>query len=164
MTREVIVSPLLKPQSDDKSHKDTHVTLKCSCCFGSVPDCHPSGVRHSHQEDQNGHPGAKRSGDRHSKRQGERDRDVWFSSCDVTHERSTLTGLHFKESAHWNIKSTSQNNTWTELTVTQTNQNQRNFRVLLLQYVFVSFLSRDNTYKVLMSVCLHLEVGHTSQI
>uniref|UniRef100_A0A3Q3N2G2 GRAM domain containing 2B n=1 Tax=Mastacembelus armatus TaxID=205130 RepID=A0A3Q3N2G2_9TELE len=27
------------------------------------------------------------------------------------------------------------------------------------RYVFVSFLSRDNTYKFLMSVCLHLEVG-----
>ena len=26
------------------------------------------------------------------------------------------------------------------------------------QYMFVSFLSRDNTYKFLMSICLHLEV------
>lgn len=32
---------------------------------------------------------------------------------------------------------------------------------LFLQYVFVSFLSRDNTYKVLMSICPHLEVGLT---
>lgn len=39
----------------------------------------------------------------------------------------------------------------------------QNLCVLCLQYVFVSLLSRDNTYKVLMSVCLHLEVGHTSQ-
>lgn len=100
MTRAVIVSPLRKPQSGDKSRKDTHVTLKCSRCFGSVPDCHPSGVRHSHQEDQNGHPGAKRSGGRHNKRQGERDGGVCFSSrYDVMHERSTLTGLHFKESS-----------------------------------------------------------------
>lgn len=81
---------------------DTHVTLKkSSCCFGSVPDRHPSGIRHTHQEDQNGHPGAKRSGDRHGKRQGERDGAVWFSSrYDVTHERATLTGLHFEESSH----------------------------------------------------------------
>lgn len=28
-----------------------------------------------------------------------------------------------------------------------------------MQYVFVSLLSRDNTYKVLMSICPHLEVG-----
>ncbi|XP_075903070.1 GRAM domain-containing protein 2B isoform X3 [Nelusetta ayraudi] len=33
----------------------------------------------------------------------------------------------------------------------------QNLCVLCLQYVFVSLLSRDNTYKVLMSVCLHLE-------
>lgn len=33
------------------------------------------------------------------------------------------------------------------------------FLFLVLQYVFVSFLSRDNTYKFLMSICPHLEVG-----
>lgn len=38
----------------------------------------------------------------------------------------------------------------------------QNLCLLCLQYVFVSFLSRDNTYKILMSVCLHLEVGHES--
>uniref|UniRef100_A0A3B4VQI3 GRAM domain containing 2B n=1 Tax=Seriola dumerili TaxID=41447 RepID=A0A3B4VQI3_SERDU len=32
------------------------------------------------------------------------------------------------------------------------------------RYVFVSLLSRDNTYKFLMSVCLHLEVGQMSHI
>lgn len=32
------------------------------------------------------------------------------------------------------------------------------FLFLVLQYVFVSFLSRDNTYKFLMSICPHLEV------
>lgn len=40
--------------------------------FVPVPDCHPGGVRQSNQEDQNCHPGAKRSGDRHRERQGER--------------------------------------------------------------------------------------------
>lgn len=39
----------------------------------------------------------------------------------------------------------------------------QNLCLLCLQYAFVSFLSRDNTYKILMSVCLHLEVGHESQ-
>lgn len=33
--------------------------------------------------------------------------------------------------------------------------------VVFVQYVFVSFLYRDNTYKVLMSICPHLEVGLT---
>lgn len=36
---------------------------------------------------------------------------------------------------------------------------RRVFLFLVLQYVFVSFLSRDNTYKFLMSICPHLEVG-----
>ncbi|XP_012713064.2 GRAM domain-containing protein 2B isoform X1 [Fundulus heteroclitus] len=35
--------------------------------------------------------------------------------------------------------------------------NDRDFPFLLPQYLFVSFLSRDNTYKFLTSVCLHLE-------
>lgn len=95
-----------------------------------VPDCHPSGVGHSHQEDQNGHPGAKRSGDRHSQRQGER------------------------EGMEWNFQ-------W--FRDKEYRETGQNLCVLCLQYVFVSLLSRDNTYKVLMSVCLHLEVGHTSQ-
>ena len=43
---------------------------RSSWCL-SVPDRHPSDVRHKHQEDQNCHPGAKRFGDRHCKRQGE---------------------------------------------------------------------------------------------
>lgn len=33
-----------------------------------------------------------------------------------------------------------------------------------VQYVFVSFLSRDNTYKILMSICPHLEVGQMSHM
>lgn len=37
-----------------------------------VPGRHPSGVHQKHQEDQNCHPVAKRSGDRHHKWQGER--------------------------------------------------------------------------------------------
>ncbi|XP_056889854.1 GRAM domain-containing protein 2B isoform X3 [Takifugu flavidus] len=32
------------------------------------------------------------------------------------------------------------------------------------KYVFVSFLSRDNTYKILMSICPHLEVGQMSHM
>lgn len=35
-------------------------------------------------------------------------------------------------------------------------------QLVLLQYVFVSFLSRDNTYKFLISACLHLEVRKSS--
>ena len=51
--------------------------LNCSSWCLSVPDRHPSGVRHALQEDQNCHPAAKRSGDRHRQWQGEKD-DSWF--------------------------------------------------------------------------------------
>lgn len=50
------------------------------------------------------------------------------------------------------------------LTHTKNNLETVKLLCLLLQYVFVSFLSRDNTYKILMSVCLHLEVGQTSHM
>lgn len=51
------------------------LNYSCWCLF--IPDRHPSDVCHSHQEDQNCHPAAKRSGDRHRKRQGEKG-DSWF--------------------------------------------------------------------------------------
>lgn len=55
-------------------------------------------------------------------------------------------------------------NYWTRSALLQTQKPRNRKTVLSLQYVFVSFLSRDNTYKVLMSVCLHLEVGQTSHM
>ncbi len=54
----------------------------------------------------------------------------------------------------------------TQSTLSATKQTNKLYikTVFLLQYVFVSFLSRDNTYKILMSVCRHLEVGQTSHM
>lgn len=45
---------------------DLMVSNCMSWCL-SLPDCHPSSVRHSDQENQNRNPGAKRSGHRHGK-------------------------------------------------------------------------------------------------